>query len=71
MLVVVAGSVVALSAFAVDRSKIEKSIELKDEVAVYLFKHGMLSLLVRAPRSCASVLQRSRRCDDDPSISAL
>jgi len=44
MLVVVASSVVALSAFAVDASKVEKSVELKDGSTVYLFKDGKMAM---------------------------
>ena len=44
MLVVVAGSVVALSAFAVDASKVEKSVELKDGSTIYLFKDGKMAM---------------------------
>ena len=44
MLIVVAGSVVALSAFAVDASKVEKSVELKDGSTVYLFKDGKMAM---------------------------
>ena len=44
MLIVAAGSMVALSAFAVDASKVEKSIELKDGSTVYLFKDGKMGM---------------------------
>lgn len=44
MLIVVAGSIVALSAFAVDASKVEKSVELKDGSTVYLFKDGKMAM---------------------------
>lgn len=44
MLVVVASSMVALSAFAVDASKVEKSVELKDGSTVYLFKDGKMAM---------------------------
>ena len=44
MLVVVAGSMVALSAFAVDASKVDKSIELKDGSTVYIFKDGKMGM---------------------------
>lgn len=40
----VAGSCVALSAFAVDASKVEKSIELKDGSTVYIFKDGKMAM---------------------------
>ncbi|MDP3616364.1 MAG: periplasmic Cu(I)/Cu(II)-binding protein CopK [Rhodoferax sp.] len=44
MLVVVVSSMVALSAFAVDASKVEKSVELKDGSTVYLFKDGKMAM---------------------------
>lgn len=44
MLVIVASSMVALSAFAVDASKVEKSVELKDGSTVYLFKDGKMAM---------------------------
>lgn len=44
ILIAVAGSAIALSAFAVDNSKVEKSIELKDGSTVYLFKDGKMGM---------------------------
>lgn len=44
MSLVIAGSCAALSAFAVDTSKVEKSIELKDGSTVYLFKDGKMGM---------------------------
>lgn len=44
MLVVAACSTVALSALAVDASKVEKSVELKDGSTVYLFKDGKMGM---------------------------
>jgi hypothetical protein len=44
MSIVVAGSIVAMSAFAVDTSNVEKSIELKDGSTVYLFKDGKMGM---------------------------
>ena len=44
LLVVAAGGMFALSAFAVDTSKVEKSIELKDGSTVYLFKDGKMGM---------------------------
>lgn len=44
ILIVVAGSMVALSAFAVDLSTVEKSVELKDGSTVYLFKNGKMAM---------------------------
>ncbi len=44
MLVVAASSMVVLSAFAVDASKVEKSVELKDGSTVYLFKDGKMAM---------------------------
>ena len=43
-LVAAACSIVALSAFAVDSSQVEKSIELKDGSTVYLFKDGKMGM---------------------------
>ena len=44
ILIAAASSMVALSAFAVDSSKVEKSIELKDGSTVYLFKDGKMGM---------------------------
>ncbi len=44
MLITMAGSLVALSAYAVDTSQVEKSIELKDGSTVYLFKDGKMGM---------------------------
>ncbi len=44
MLITMAGSLVALSAYAVDASQVEKSIELKDGSTVYLFKDGKMGM---------------------------
>ena len=44
MLLIVAGSMLALSALAVDANKVEKSIELKDGSTVYLFKDGKMGM---------------------------
>ena len=44
MLVVVAGTMVAFTAFAVDLSTVEKSVELKDGSTVYLFKDGKMGM---------------------------
>ena len=41
---VVAMSAVTASAFAVDRSQVEKSIELKDGSTVYIFKDGKMGM---------------------------
>ena len=43
-LLAAACSMVALSAFAVDMSKVEKSIELKDGSMVYVFKDGKMGM---------------------------
>jgi len=43
-LVAAACSLVALSAFAVDASKVEKSIELKDGSTMYVFKDGKMGM---------------------------
>lgn len=44
VLIAVASSMVVLSAFAVDASKVEKSVELKDGSTVYLFKDGKMAM---------------------------
>ena len=44
ILVTAAASMVALSAFAVDASKVVKSVELKDGSTVYLFKDGKMGM---------------------------
>lgn len=43
-LLVVALSMVAVSAQAVDRSQVQKSIELKDGSTVYIFKDGKMGM---------------------------
>lgn len=42
--VFVASAIIALSAHAVDTSKVEKSIELKDGSTVYIFKDGKMAM---------------------------
>lgn len=44
MLIAVAGSLFAMSSFAVDLNQVEKSIELKDGSTVYLFKDGKMGM---------------------------
>lgn len=44
ILVGVAGAMVAMSAFAVDMSKVEKAIEMKDGSTVYIFKDGKMAM---------------------------
>lgn len=44
LLVVVAMSVAAASAFAVDQDQVEKSIELKDGSTIYIFKDGKMGM---------------------------
>ena len=44
LLMVVATSAIAASAFAVDQSRVEKSIELKDGSTVYIFKDGKMGM---------------------------
>lgn len=44
LLVAVSSLVVALSAFAVDTSKVEKSFEMKDGSTVYIFKDGKMGM---------------------------
>lgn len=44
LLMVVAMSAVTATAFAVDASQVEKSIELKDGSTVYIFKDGKMGM---------------------------
>jgi len=44
MLVGAASCMIALSAFAVDSTQVEKSIELKDGSTVYIFKDGKMGM---------------------------
>ena len=44
IMIAVASSIVAMSSFAVDASKVEKSLELKDGSTVYLFKDGKMGM---------------------------
>jgi len=44
LLAIVALSSVGLSAYAVDPSQVEKSIELKDGSTVYIFKDGKMAM---------------------------
>lgn len=44
ILVAVASSMFALSAFAVDRSDINKSIQLKDGLTVHIFSNGKMGM---------------------------
>lgn len=44
LLMVVAMSAVTATAFAVDASQVEKSIELKDGSTVYIFKDGKMAM---------------------------
>lgn len=50
-LLVVALSMVAVSAQAVDRSQVQKSIELKDGSTVYIFKDGKMGMEDKMGRS--------------------
>lgn len=43
-LIALATGMVALSAYAVDASKVEKSFELKDGSTVYIFKDGKMGM---------------------------
>lgn len=43
-IVVAASAMIALSAFAVDHSQVQKSIELKDGSTVYIFKDGKMGM---------------------------
>ena len=44
MLMVIALGMVGVSAYAVDASQVEKSIELKDGSTVYIFKDGKMAM---------------------------
>ena len=44
ILVAAASSMIALSAFAVDSTQVEKSIQLKDGSTVYIFKDGKMGM---------------------------
>ena len=44
ILVAAASSMIALSAFAVDATYVEKSIELKDGSTLYIFKDGKMGM---------------------------
>lgn len=50
-LLVAALSMVAVSAQAVDRSQVQKSIELKDGSTVYIFKDGKMGMEDKMGRS--------------------
>lgn len=43
-IVVAASALIALSAFAVDKDQVQKSIELKDGSTVYIFKDGKMGM---------------------------
>lgn len=43
-LIIAASSMVALSAFAVDKGNVQKSIELKNGSTVYVFKDGKMGM---------------------------
>ncbi len=43
-LLAIGGGLIAISSFAVDMSKVDKSIELKDGSTVYLFKDGKMGM---------------------------
>lgn len=51
VLITVALSALAASAFAVDAGQVEKSIELKDGTTVYLFKDGKMGMEDKLGRS--------------------
>lgn len=44
VLIIAAGAMFSLSAFAVDQSKVQKAIELKDGSTVYIFKDGKMGM---------------------------
>ena len=52
-------SMVALSVFAVDASKVDKTIELKDGSNLYVFKDGKMGMSIRLGRVMAGVCLRS------------
>lgn len=43
-LIAAACSMIAMSAFAVDASKVDKSVELKDGSTMYIFKDGKMGM---------------------------
>ena len=51
LLMVVAIGTVATSAFAVDQSQVQKSIELKNGTTVYIFKDGKMGMEDKFGRS--------------------
>ena len=51
LLVTAASSMIALSAFAVDANKVEKSIELKDGLTVHIFADGKMGMEDRVGRA--------------------
>ncbi|GAB3546350.1 hypothetical protein GCM10027343_23990 [Noviherbaspirillum agri] len=44
LLIAATSAMIAMSAFAVDMTKVEKAIELKDGSTVYLFKDGKMGM---------------------------
>lgn len=44
VMLVAIGAMLAMSAYAVDRSKVDKSIDLKDGSTVYIFKDGKMAM---------------------------
>lgn len=44
ILIAASTSLIAFSAFAVDASKVEKTVELKDGTTLYIFKDGKMSM---------------------------
>ena len=44
LLIAASTSLIAFSAFAVDVSKVEKTVELKDGTTLYIFKDGKMSM---------------------------
>lgn len=51
ILIVAASSMVALSAFAMDKGNVQKSIELKNGSTVYIFKDGKMGMEDKLGRS--------------------
>ena len=61
ILVAAVSSTIALSAFAVDKTQVSKSIALKDGSMVYIFKDGKMGMEDKFGR--ATVMQQGRAMD--------
>lgn len=53
ILIAASTSVIMFSAFAVDASKVEKTVELKDGTTLYIFKDGKMSMENKLGRTVA------------------